>query len=507
MRKNNGEVCFKCKLGKHLMIQCQGGKRHKKQSSKNSKDVKTQRIKRWPEGDPMPSDPLGQKLAELFTNSWDWIFAEAPAKTKAIEWKSMKSFPLSPIQMWDHHQDPESLIGIRPKAQTRWQILDIDKGSPYHPSQDPNGLEKIRDALEDIGICRIQINQSSHSGGIHLYCPLPEPVSSFWLAAATKFALEAIAIPLKSGHCEIFPNPKRYLPRGRGFSNYAAIRLPMQPDSGFVPLDDDLNPLPWTLEDWFTNFELLSDQQDFHRLEEALTEAKATWKVRKNRQPQSIASWEAAIAQEKSEGWTGRGQTNEKLKCFGCEARVFMGLDTIEDVAEHIYQSAINSRGFQEYSRHTRDIRRRSYEVASWAMTYYWPYGSEAKRSTSYHGNGDEKIIDFTYHQQLKKDSQDRIKEAVNRLREKQELSRGISERADQLILEAKVSRKSLYKSHNIELWHPKFTPESSESKPRVTIEPAQEKRAERHTGQGCLPYAKDPRKRDRIQTFGTVEK
>ena len=84
-----------------------------------------------------------------------------------------------------------------------------------------------------------------------------EEVSSFWLSATVKFALEKVQISLKSGECELFPNPKKYMRQGAGFSNYAPVRLPMQPNSGFYPLDEDLMPMEMNLENWLDEFDKL----------------------------------------------------------------------------------------------------------------------------------------------------------------------------------------------------------------------------------------------------------
>ena len=197
--------------------------------------------------------------------------------------------------------------------------------------------------------------------------------------------------------------------------------------------------------------------------------ARDNFKIRKNRNPKSIANWQNAIAHEKAEGWTGPGQTNEKLKTFACEARVFLGLDSLDEIAEHIHRSAINSPGYQEYCQHTRDIRKRSYEVATWAMKYYWPYGSDPKRSTAYQSTSETKVIDFGHHQRLQQESQEKIKAALTRLESDQTLAPEISARAQQLTQEAKVSRKTLYKPQNLELWHPKFT-SSPEPNPESTV-------------------------------------
>ncbi len=454
-------------------------------------------IKRYPAGDPLPRDPIGQKLTELFPNGWDWIYAEIPEDQSHPEWETVKHYPLTPQQLWEYFQDPDCLVGTRPKSETRWIAIDIDKNSPHHPYQASEALDRIRGALESIGICRIQVNQSSYSGGLHLYCPLSEAVSSFWLSIAVKYALETIDITLKSGQCEIFPNPKRYKPRGKGFSNYAAIRLPMQPESGFHPLDDDLNPLPWTLENWLEQFERLSEQQDQSLLSQAIADAKVTFKQRKKREPRSVQNWQESIATEKAEGWTGAGQTNEKLKTFACEARVFLALDTIDDIADHIHDTALNSPGFYEFSNHVRDIRRRSLEVAAWAYEYYWPYGSDPQRSTTY--RGESKVADFQYHKQLKEKSQEKIKAAVIRLRAAGQLLPGISDRANQLIFEAKVSRKTLYKTHNLEFWHPKCdcgaAPDENASK-----SPESQSESE------CLPYQPKLTQNDKLNPLKPLE-
>jgi hypothetical protein len=365
---------------------------------------------------------------------------------------------------------------MRPQDETRWLIIDLDIHSPYHPQQNPDWLSQIRNSLEDIGLCRWIVNQSSHSGGLHLYLPLPAPVSSFWASITLKYALESIGIRLKSGHCELYPNPKRYIPQGQGYSNFAAIRLPMQPESGFHPLDDDLNPLPWTLDHWLSQFETRAQQQDFPRFTQAIAEAKANFKVRSYRHPQSLANWESAIALEKDQGWTGPGQTNEKLKRFGCEARVFMGLDSIESIAAHIQTTAQNSPGFYEYSNHIQDLERRSREVAAWAIKYYWPIGTPPNRQTSYHSSESDpetnKIIQLSYHQHRQEAAQNRIQQAVAQLLETNALPASTTERANAIIAQANVGRKTLYRKTNLPLWHPDHLVSDSPSTPPASPPP-----------------------------------
>lgn len=421
--------------------------------------------------DPLPADPVGKRLAHLFPNGWDWIFASAPDPGNPVDWETVKKFPLSPVEMWSHHQDPDCLIGVRPNAQTRWLVLDIDKDSRYHPSSDPQWLLKIRHALEDIGICRSLLCQSSHSGGLHLYLPLPESVSSFWLSVCIKLNLEAEGIKFYGGQCEIYPNPKRYVPKGKGFSLFAAFRLPMQPGSGFHPLDADLNSLPWCLETWLDAFELCADCQDMGRLHHAIADAQQNFKVRKSGNASSLATWQERIHEEKTQGWTGPGQTNEKLKIIACEARVFMGMDSVEQIAEYVCQTAQNTPGFNEHCRHQHEIERRSYEVATWAMRYYWPAGSAPTRDAKYH---DKQVApaDFGYHQSKREAAQNRIKQAVLELKRIDKLPPGIAARAQSIAKLAHTSQKTLYRKSNLELWHPRHLPPEV---PQKASEPSQE--------------------------------
>ena len=402
---------------------------------------------------PLPLSESGQRLAKLFPNGWDWIYADAPSPGSSIQWETIKKFPLSPIEQWTLHQDPSCVIGMRPDRYTMWGIIDIDATSKYHPSQDPTAIPTILDALEDIGLCRTLLNQSSHSGGLHLYVPLPEPTSSFGVAVALKYALEAAGIQLRSGQCETFPNPKRYVPQGQGFSVYNGIRMPMQPETGFVPLDTDLNPLPWTPEDWLDAFDTLAQQQDLERLHRAIADAEHNHRIRGHRNPQSLDSWSERIAIEKL-GWSGPGQTNDKLKIFACEARVFLGMDSIGAISEYIEQLAKLTPGFYEHSSHIKDISQRSRDVAIWAMRYYWPMGAHPSRDTGYHSQPPPPA-DFSYHQAKREAAQHRIRQAVSELKTQDKLPSTAAARAKAIADHAHISQQTLYKALNKALWHP----------------------------------------------------
>lgn len=434
---------------------------------------------------PLPLSEAGQRLANLFPNGWDWIYADAPSQGSEVEWETIKKFPLAPVELWSLHQDPLNIIGIRPNATTRWGIIDIDTTSKYHPDKDPEALPKILEALEDIGIVRTLINQSSYSKGLHIYIPLPETMSSFGIAVALKYTIEGAGISLRSGQCETFPNPKRYIPEGQGFSLYNGIRLPMQPSTGFIPLDQDLNPLPWTLEDWLEAFDRAAAHQDIGQLKKAIVEAEQNHRVRGSGSPKSLESWLDRIEEEKQQGWTGPGQTNEKLKLIACEARVFMGMDSVEQLAKHIYQTAQNTPGFAEHSHHSRDLSQRSKDIALWAMRYYWPMGASATRTTGYHSQATAPA-DFLYHQSKREAAQYRIKEAVSALSAQNQLPNSATARAKAIAEQGHISQQTLYRAANKVLWHPEYyRPEAPDEKhPQAQIEKQPESKTEQEITQ-----------------------
>jgi hypothetical protein len=426
------------------------------QSSRTPKRGKTTPVpsNHRPLGASLPASETGQRLAALFPNGWDWIYSDPPSSDQKPNWETVKNYPLTPIELWSHHQNPDILIGIRPSATTCWGILDIDKHSKYHPAQNPEALQTICNTLEDIGITRTLINQSSHSGGLHLYIPLPELVSSYWLSITFKYHLEAAGIQIRSGQCELFPNPKRYIPKGQGFSHFNGIRMPMQPHTGFIPLDQDLNPLPWSLEDWLNAFDQAASHQDIPKLTQQIEEAKQNHKIRTHRNPHSIDTWRERIEQEKTQGWTGPGQTNEKLKIFGCEARVFLNMDSEQQIADYIQQTAQNTPGFYDHSNHTRDIAQRSREIAQWAIRYYWPLGAAPSRETGYH-TPPTPIASFSYHQAKREAAQHRINQAISELAAQNQLPTTATARAKAIAQHAHISHQTLYKGTNLELWHP----------------------------------------------------
>jgi hypothetical protein len=63
------------------------------------------------------------------------------------------------------------LYGVRFGPTTRYCVLDVDKGSAYHPTRDRFAWRRLVAALEVLGLVQAVLCTSSYSGGLHLYFP------------------------------------------------------------------------------------------------------------------------------------------------------------------------------------------------------------------------------------------------------------------------------------------------------------------------------------------------
>ncbi|MDX2099861.1 MAG: hypothetical protein SFW36_18955 [Leptolyngbyaceae cyanobacterium bins.59] len=118
----------------------------------------------------------------------------------------------------------------RSSAQTNYCLIDIDAGSPYHPTRDPLAIGQMIAALEPLGLVDYLACTSSYSSGIHLYLPFQFAQKSWQLALVVQTVIENARFKVALGQLEILPNPKVYA-ADHTPSLYAAHRLPMQAGS------------------------------------------------------------------------------------------------------------------------------------------------------------------------------------------------------------------------------------------------------------------------------------
>ncbi|HEY9881660.1 MAG TPA: hypothetical protein V6D29_24630 [Leptolyngbyaceae cyanobacterium] len=399
--------------------------------------------------EPLPGDPNGKRLCEVFGRYlWNAITAALPDDaSEKPKWQTLTKHPLRPRTLWSLWQDANTLVGVRFTHDTLYALLDLDAGGQYCNAQ---SIAQIKVALETIGITRTLLVRSSWNGGIHLYIPLPEPISTFNFAVALKECLKSQGFVLKAGQLEIFPNIKAY--GVTAFTEYQAHRLPLQPGSGSYLLDDDLNPIGNSLSRFFWLWEGAAAHQDLESLKEALKVGRNNHRKRPKRRSHPVADWRTDLETEIAEGWTGYGQTNHLLKTIACYGIVFEQLEG-EELESYILRIATQSPGYEQYCRHQSEIAIRIQAWAKAAQNYYWPMGGDPKRTTNLYENN---IVPFN--QQRSNDAQERIQQAVAALRQQEALPEGATARAEAIVSQVRVSKRTLYKY--LVLWHPEHCPE-----------------------------------------------
>lgn len=395
--------------------------------------------------EPLPLDPIGQRLCLSFPYLWQAIVS--PNEPTA-SWQTLTKYPLRPRVLWRLWQDASQLVGVRFDHQTSYGLIDIDAGSPYHPTQDPSALMMIRAALETIGISRIVLVRSSWSGGLHLYIPLPQAVPTFGFASALQQCLTAQGMALTQGQLEVFPNCKAYAVEG-SYSEYNGHRLPLQPQSGSCLLDEDGNPVSRELRGFFEQWDWAAAAQDMEGLRSAMATARTNRRGRRSRQSNVVEEWLSDLRTEMAEGWTGYGQTNHLLKTIACYGVVFEGLKGDELIA-FIQTTAIQSPGYLQWCRHQEQIGLKAAVWARAAANYYWKLGEEKQRAG--HLSAVNEPPQPTKNEQRAEEAQRRIESIVRELEETGELPATTTARA-RLLSAQGISTKTLYRY--LDLWHP----------------------------------------------------
>lgn len=417
--------------------------------------------------EPLPGDPQGKRLCELFDYPWYPIVAVVPDDAQAKpQWQTLTRYPMRPRTLWNQWQDANQLVGVRFGHQTQYALIDLDAQSQY---RSPDAISAIVQALETIGICRVIPIQSSWSGGIHLYLPLPEALPTFDLALAVKRCLEVQGFEVAPGQLEIFPNVKSWGNPAKGqYIQYNAHRLPLQPGTGSFLLDDDLQPIGTDLVSFFHQWDSATPQQDLTLLQLALSQARANHKG--NYQPSTdskiVDAWKQDLERELTEGWTGHGQTNHLLKTIACYGVVFQRLTGVA-LVDYVEQTAIASAGYPAWCRHQLEIRQRSQDWAKAAERYYWELGTDGEREGNVHAaNNIVPMRRNRRNQEKALDAQIRIQQAVKTLAALGQLPDDLSKRGDAIVAQARCSKQTLYKYQ--EFWLPKYDPQNLEASPSL---------------------------------------
>jgi hypothetical protein len=420
----------------------------------------------------LPADPVGARFCNFFNYPWKFIVAPVPTAGEKTQWVTQKRYPLQPRNLWEMYNNPDRLVGLRFGAETHYALIDIDRDSPYHPDNNLENFRSVLGAAEKIGLCRYMLVRSSDSGGLHVYFFLPEPVPTFGLACAMKFALLDEGLQLGGGQLEIFPNVKAY---GKNkCTNYNGHRLPLQ--AGSYLLDCDCQPVTNNIALFLDWADQDATHQDMEELKEAIAVAVPRQKATSyNRKSTSKAQeWKRHLESRIAQGWTGEGQTNDLLSDIVCYGIVWKGLSGSALIG-YVVETAINSPGYGKYCRHQQEIRQRA---AEWVHTtlnnqFYTPYCSIPQRLATYFEIYDEvtnsgaanNVVPFrnAINEERSAKAMERVKEAIAHLEATNTLPTTVTKRALALVQATKalfgitVSRTTLHKPNYLPLWHPKY--------------------------------------------------
>ncbi len=331
-----------------------------------------------------------QKFFEIFSCRNGWIYAESLTEKGKPRWKSIsdrtwkfakdKGLPkkLTDEVLLDLWHSTSKYVGVNFSKTTNYLMLDIDVNSPYHPHQRNNTLRDIKGSLEDLGLNSSFQIQSSHTEGIHIYFPLPQPVKTYGLAALIEDKLKADSFNVAGGVLEIFPNKKQWSSSDKpeDWSEYQRHRLPLQ--QGSVLLDEDYAPYSDTLEAFIQAWEHCASQQDIEILEAAIkaNTKKNYQKTYQNPQQQPKSSKLKKIKEEHEallkRGFTAIAQTNDILLNLGRRLRILENLGGIP-LQKRLKELVTNLPGYKKYCQHKADINQRCKDIARYVEKKFKP--------------------------------------------------------------------------------------------------------------------------------------
>lgn len=300
---------------------------------------------------------------------------------------------LNDEQLWQKWQSNDEVIGVRFGSVTAYAMIDIDRGSVFHPTNSRGMFGAVLECLESIGLVASVIVQSSYSEGVHVYFPLPKPLPTFKTALAIKTQLEDNGFFVKAGQLEVFPNTKAYIKAGQGFNEYNGHRLPLQ--EGSYLLDDDFQPCSDSLSDWCSWMNWGANRQDIDLFEEAVTNAKNSVKYyntanynSNGKESHRATVWRENLEAEIKTGWTGKSQTNRLLQVISTYGKVFLMLSG-QALTDWMVKTAQSCSGYQQYCKHQRSIlsKCRDWVKCIESTNYYTPYRSIPPRYTTQTSN------------------------------------------------------------------------------------------------------------------------
>lgn len=395
------------------------------------------------------SEAHPEPFFSLFPHRFDYIYAPHPEPGISPAWQTETRHPLTDRLL----EQGSFLYGVRFGKQAQYCLLDIDKGSPYHPATDPFAIQRIVAALEPIGLTDYLACTSSYSGGLHLYFPFQTPQNTWELGAAITALLETAGLTVKPGLLETFPNRKGYSIQAKP-SLFNAHRLPLQ--AGSYLLNRDLEPVWSDCHRFVQQWQTLQQQNEIisGSLKRVLKRQRKTYQI-----SGKAAKFLNDLNTEIELGWSDHGQTNYLLGRIAMRTYVFHHI--LESSAPLEGQALIDqivsiSRslpGYEQWCQHQHEIEHRASEWAHCVEnSHYFHYGS--KPQSAQVSTPDSAAPSLSWNQQQSQAARDRIKQAIANLLDQNALPVQASARF-KILTNAGIGGGSLYRHKD--LWHPDF--------------------------------------------------
>ena len=330
------------------------------------------------------------QLNRIFPSSYDFILA---ANTTNPQWQTISAYKILPVELQRTWADPHQLIGVRPGNQTNYLLIDVDRTSKYHPYNVSHEWGGLLFGLEQIGLIDPIFLRSSHSQGIHIYYHFAESINSFRLAALVRIWLEQEGFNVTPGQIETFPNTKTY------DSKYNAHRLPCQPNSGALLLDQHGDPMYHPAnQNHLTQLAYFAQHAAQAQQSLALIKSRLKWgydeflksRYRRGGGGVDVAIWRQNWAETIEQGWTGAGQTNDILLAMVGNTIIFEGIQDKQTIFDRVKSLVLSAPGYREYCGHQHHIDKRIWEWINNTVNrnYYTPYQSHPTRTGKFPGLG-----------------------------------------------------------------------------------------------------------------------
>ena len=293
------------------------------------------------------------------------------------------------------YADPLCVLGTGFGANTSYDMFDIDRGSPYHPSNDPRAFERFLATLDKIGLTTPVIIQSSCSGGIHVYYFFDRDINTFRIAALSQVSLINAKFQIADGTLELFPNCKPHDNK----SNHKPHRSPLQPNNGGLILDRKGNPLlcgaNLNHETQLAAFlEMAKASARGNNIDKILRQLDPVYEIFKSipsryqhihrkSEPEGVREWREKLEVVTSIGWTDFHQTNQLIQQFIEYGVVFLKLNNEKALFDWAFKAITSANGYSQYCRHQHQIEPR---ILDWIeptlkKEFYVPYCGHPTRS------------------------------------------------------------------------------------------------------------------------------